>query len=71
MQNLCFIVEFYSHFSKHSCIWMSTVMRLVFKFLDLNSSNAGHQQKLLALCNYMHSDLLFTNKAHMNKVLIQ
>jgi hypothetical protein len=36
-----------------------------------HSSSAGHQQKLLALCDYMHIDALFTNKAQMNKALVQ
>ena len=33
--------------------------------------SAGHQKKLLALCDYMHIDALFTNKAQINKVLVQ
>ena len=40
-------------------------------FLDLSSSSAGHQRKILALCDYIHIDALFTNKAQMNKVLVQ
>ena len=37
----------------------------------LSSSSAGHQRKQLALCDYMHIDVLFTDKAQMNKVLVQ
>ena len=69
MQNLCFILEFHSRIFWLSCIWISAVVLWV--FLDLSSSSVGHQRKLLALCDYMHIDALFTNKAQMNKVLVQ
>ena len=69
MQNLCFILEFHSRIFWLSCIWISAVVLWV--FLYLSSSSAGHQRKLLAQCDYMHIDALFTNKAQMNKVLVQ
>ena len=68
MQNLCFILEFHSWISWLLCILISAVVLWV--FLDLSSSSAGHQRKLLALCDYMHIDALFTNKAPMNKILV-